>query len=268
MSVIFDLDKNSKGSHIVWEEDFRRTHSVLNVTFRYDKFLFFDSEDNTLQFLGGQWTAMSWRRTSYTDIYEYQGVFYPKGANVRVVSMCSRLQELASKMGVVLSRGSTDFVWAAPIKNMEARKLLLNYRYDSLLDNYDDVGRAQFLFVNHAGLHGKTYLDVSRTRALDYDPLEAVAASFQKSYLSDSSLSFSFVPAPPEEIRYLDMVNMLMGEKVEVESEVFGQIGSTYRLVTGDKEIDKLQEMVLVYQKFDNSLPDRRFALTFARLLI
>jgi hypothetical protein len=73
---------------------------------------------------------------------------------------------------------------------------------------------------------------------------------------------------PPKKVTYGRLVTALVGGKVEMEGMVSGTLGRLYKLYTGEPDLDELDKMVLVRQRYDSRRGVQPWTLTFGRLLV
>jgi hypothetical protein len=70
----------------------------------------------------------------------------------------------------------------------------------------------------------------------------------------------------PRKLSYKQLVTGMVGFKVEVHGVLSGIVGGHYKLRTGEQDLDSLDQMVLVRQRYDSSKGVQPWVLTFGRL--
>jgi hypothetical protein len=188
---------------------------------------------------------------------------YPKEVCSYVGSAYKSLKELASVVKVNFAEGSDDVVFEFPVKGMLG-PLLYKLRYESMEQNRGDLGKANFLFYDFRGLYGKPYASLV-DNVLDFDP-GVLANSLNFSSVTDDLWVKYGQDHDPKWRSYKNWVRQLFGRKVECKGVIPSVVGLCYGLHTGEEDLDKLNKMVVIRQRFDSKKDPQPWLLTFGQL--
>jgi hypothetical protein len=265
LSVLFNADENS--SQILrgtFTQDFREVHASCSVTFAMEERMMVSPGD-TFFFMGGEWDFVSCKRISQQKGEIYSVFGYPKGMSEMIRQSHYSLSGLAGLVGITFDNTSTDVLFEFPLNGVRLGPLLYKYRYQSIEQNMDDVGRAVFLHVDQRGLVGKSYRSMVTEKVFDLYP--GVLGNTLNVYSVEDRLRNLYRQDPvPRKTSYKQMVTALVGKKVEMQGIISGLLGGHYKLHTGESDLDELDKMLLVRQRFDSSRGVQPWALTFGRL--
>jgi hypothetical protein len=263
VSILFNGDEDS--SVILrssFTQDIRMVHSVCWLVFTSREDVKFQKGD-TFIYSSHEWEAVSFRRLSVSG-FIYSIVGYPKEVCAVVGSSYKSLKDLASVVKVPFAGDSDDLTFEFPLRGLLLGPLLYKLRYASLEQNRSDPGKAHFIFYDFRGLYGKPY-----------SALGSPVRDFNTGQLA-SSLSFSSVTDDlwvkygqdhdPKWRTYKNWVRELFGRKVECKGLVPNVVGTCYGLQTGEEDLDKLDRMVVIRQRFDSKKTPQPWLLTFGRL--
>jgi hypothetical protein len=218
---------------------------------------------DTFVYSSHEWEAVSFRRLAISG-FAYSVTGYPKEICAPVNSSYKSLKDLASVVKVPFAEGSDDLVFEFPMKGVLLGPLLYKLRYESLEQNRDDLGKAHFIFYDFRGLYGKPYAALG-DKVLDFDP-GALAGSLNFSSITDDLWVKYGQDHDPKWRSYKNWVRELFGRKVECKGAVPSVVGLCYGLHTGEEDLDKLNKMVVVRQRFESKKTPQPWLITFGQL--
>jgi hypothetical protein len=167
-------------------------------------------------------------------------------------------------MRVKFADRSDDLVFEFPIKGVLLGPLLYKLRYASLEQNQNDPGKAHFIFYDFRGLYGKPYASLD-DKVDKFDP-GVLAGSLDFSSVTDSLWVKYGQEHNPKWRSYKNWVRKIFGQKVECKGAVPGVVGTCYGLQTGEEDLNKLDRMVVIRQRFDSKKTPQPWSITFGRL--
>jgi hypothetical protein len=263
MGILFNGDEDS--SVILqssFTQDIRMVHSVCWVVFVSPGEVKFQKGD-TFVYSSHEWEAVSFRRLT-TSGFVYSVMGYPKEICSPVVSSYTSLSGLASAVKVKFADKSDDLVFEFPVKGVLLGPLLYKLRYESLEQNRGDPGKAYFIFYDFRGLYGKPYAALD-DEVRDFDPGQLAGSLNFSSVTDDLWVKYGQDHAPKWK-SYKNWVRELFGRKVECKGAVPSVVGTCYGLQTGEEDLNKLDKMVVIRQRFDSKKVPQPWSITFGRL--
>jgi hypothetical protein len=263
MSVLFNGDEDS--SVILqssFTQDIRMVHSVCWVLFVSPEEVKFQQGDSFV-YSSHEWEAVSFRRLAASGFF-YSVVGYPKEICSPVVSSYSSLKSLASVMKVKVADDSDDLTFEFPVKGVMLGPLLYKLRYESMEQNQGDLGKAHFIFYDFRGLYGKPYAALD-DKVHKFDP-GVLANSVNFSSVTDSLWVKYGQDHGPKWRSYKNWVRELFGQKVECKGALPSVVGTCYELQTGEEDLNKLDKMVVIRQRFDSKKTPQPWSISFGRL--
>jgi hypothetical protein len=237
-------------------------HSVCWVLFVSPEEVKFQKGD-TFMYSSHEWEAVSFRRLSASG-FVYSVVGYPKEICSPVVSSYTSLSGLASAVKVKFADDSDDLTFEFPMKGVLLGPLLYKLRYESLEQNQNDLGKAHFIFYDFRGLYGKPYAALD-DRVRDFDP-GVLARSLSFSSVTDELWVKYGQDHAPKWRSYKNWVRELFGRKVECKGAIPSVVGACYGLQTGEEDLNKLDKMVVIRQRFESKKTPQPWSITFGRL--
>jgi hypothetical protein len=262
VSVLFNGDENSAVIlQSSFTQDIRMVHSVCWILFASDSEVKFQKGDSFV-YASHEWEAVTFRRL-VTSGFVYSVLGYPKEICSQVEGSYTSLSGLASALKVKFAEGADDLPFEFPLKGMLG-PLLYKMRYESLEQNKDSPGKAYFLFYDSRGLYGKAYSSLSDVSP-KLDP-GVFAESLSFSSVTDSMWVGYGQDHAPKWRAYKNWVRELFGKKVECKGVIPAQVGNCYILPSGEKDLDDLDRMVVVRQRFDSKKTPQPWTITFGRL--
>jgi hypothetical protein len=266
LSVIFNGDEG-KGQLLrgTLTQDFREVHAVSSLVFMVSEEL--ETEGNSYVFMGSEWEVITHRRMSSEGGFVYSVLGYPAGSSKLVSSSYGSLRELANAAGCVFDEESEDVPFEFPLNGVRLAPLLYKYRYQSFEQNPDDAGSALFLFLDQRGLVGRSYKSLVSSKAGDFDvgPLSGTLSTYQ---VKDKLRNEYREDPVPRSWGYKRLVTGLVGDKVEMKGIASGVVGKHYILHTGESEIDDMEKLILIRQRYDSSKGVQPWVVTFGKLLV
>jgi hypothetical protein len=262
MSVLFNGDEDSSVIlRSTFTQDIRMVHSVCWVMFASAGEVKFQKGD-TFVYSSHEWEAVSFRRLSASwFIYSVMG--YPREICSYVESSYKSLRGLASAVKVNFAEKSDDLMFEFPVKGMLG-PLLYKLRYESLEQNRGDLGKAHFIFYDFRGLYGKPYASLAdEVSKFDADIL---ARSLNYSSVTDELWVKYGQDHSPKWRSYKNWARELFGRKVECKGLVPSVVGLCHGLHTGGEDLDKLDKMVVIRQRFDSKKQPQPWTITFGQL--
>jgi hypothetical protein len=262
MSVLFNGDENS--SVILqssFTQDIRMVHSVCWILFASKAEVKFQKGD-TFVYASHEWEAVTFRRLVASG-FVYSVVGYPKEVCSLVEGSYTSLKGLASALKIKFADGADDLPFEFPLKGMLG-PLLYKLRHESLEQNQDSLGKAYFLFYDSRGLYGKTYSSLSDVSP-KFDP-GLLARSLNFSSVTDGMWVRYGQDHAPKWRSYKNWVRELFGQKVECKGVAPALVGNCYILSSGETDLDSLEKMVVLRQRFDSKKTPQPWTITFGHL--
>jgi hypothetical protein len=263
VSVLFNGDEDSSVIlRSTFTQDIRMTHSVCWVLFVSPDEVKFQKGD-TFVYSSHEWEAVSFRRLSASG-FVYSVMGYPKEICSPVEASYKSLKELASSVKIGFAEDSDDLMFEFPVKGLLLGPLLYKLRYESLEQNRDDLGKAYFIFYDFRGLYGKPYASLA-DKVLDFDP-GVLAGSLGFSSVTDALWVKYGQDHAPKWRSYKNWARELFGRKVECKGVIPSVVGLCYGLHTGEEDLDKLNKMVVIRQRFDSKKRPQPWSISFGQL--
>ena len=279
MSVLLDVDKEREPvPYIYYEENLALPHPHLvikvnapeeldfnNTSTISDKngnILVYNNQENTLIYDNEEWAIIRYSSLYSGQSVQYDCLCYPKMMAVNVDRLCKNMDELCSWMKRPLQVGSSSFLFEYPALNLTCRELLMQYRLDSLHKNIDSPKLSQVLYCQSNEMISKSWNDIIQTKAVQFE----VGASGIFQVLLGSSLNYDGIfDQAPSYIKYENFLNKMIQDKVIIHSRTRGRVGQMYKLVTNSENTDNLQDLMLIYQKYESSITDTPVMSMFVR---
>jgi hypothetical protein len=236
-------------------------HSVCWVVFVSGTEIKFQKGD-TFMYASHEWEAVTFRRMVASG-FVYSVLGYPKEVCSMVEGSYTSLRGLASALKIKFADGAEDLPFEFPLKGLLG-PVLHKLRYESLEQNRDSLGKAYFLFYDSRGLYGKTYSSLGEVSP-KLDP-GVLAGALNFSSVTDSMLVQYGQDHAPKWKAYKNWVRELFGRKVECKGVIPALVGNCYLLPSGEQDLDSLDKMVVVRQRFDSRKSPQPWTLTFGHL--
>jgi hypothetical protein len=263
MSILFNGDEDSSVIlQASFTQDIRVAHSICWVVFVSSGEVKFQKGD-TFVYASHEWEAVSFRRLVASG-FTYSVAGYPREICSPVVSSYKSLRGLASAVKVKFADGSDDLAFEFPVRGVRLGPLLHKLRYESMEQHRGDLGKAYFIFYDFRGLYGKPYAALV-DEVLDFDP-GGLAGSLNFSSVTDELWVKYGQEHDPKWRSYKNWVRDIFGRKVECTGSVPGLVGACYGLHTGEEDLDRMDKMVLIRQRFDSKKEPQAWSVVFGRL--
>jgi len=248
-------------------QDFREVHSKCWILCPFPAQADF-KEGYGFVYGGQEWEAVSYKRVNREGGSSFLSILgYPKGICSVISTKQKNLSDLASSISTRLVKGSTNFNFEFPLRNVVLGPLLYKYRYASLEQNANHPELAWFLFYDERGVLGCTYSDLAKSSILEYNMDSTSFMGGSYSFVRDYLVVRYNRDQVPSKVHYKNWIGSLIGDKFDVKSNIPGFMGFRYKITGGDEVLfKKYDKLVLVRQKFDSTKQPLPWTLTFGQL--
>lgn len=265
IGVAVDLDEvvppNFRGR---LTQDYTDVHAKCEVTFTYPVELDF-VDGIFFVWMDHVWEATSYRRSAGDGQFNYSISGFPAGSYGVVKGLHRNIEELAGGAGIPFAEGSDNLPIKFPLHGIRLGPLLRRYRYRSFEENLGDPGRAWFLYYDSRGLVSSTFAGLRSASALSLDLMDIREIGGTYQFIREyPEMLYRRDPAPFP-VSYETLSRAVVGDLVEVMvNNIYGYIGTRFTL-SGDKDIEKMENLVLLRQDFDTGA-DMKWTLTFGNI--